>query len=87
MSDEVDALVLKKDPGATRGTKEYLIHVQDCLTAIIDGLSKEKVKEFADLADLRNAAGVDADVKAKWVQPYPVHLPPILKRKHCHQAS
>jgi hypothetical protein len=68
MSDEVDAVVLAKDPGAKRGTTDYLILVQDCLTSVIEGLSKEKLKEFADLADLRNAEGVDVDLKAKWVQ-------------------
>jgi hypothetical protein len=75
MSDEVDALVLAKDPGATRGSKHYLKLVQDCLTSVIEGLSKEKLKELADLADLRNAEGVDADLKAKWVQPNLVYLP------------
>jgi hypothetical protein len=67
MSDEVDAVVLAKDPGAKRGTKDYLVLVQDCLTTVMEGLSKEKLKEFADLADLRNASGVDVDLKAKWV--------------------
>jgi hypothetical protein len=72
MSDEVDAAVLAKDPGAKRGTKDYLMLVQDCLTSVMEGLSKEQLKEFADLADLRNAEGVDVNVKATWVEPHPV---------------
>jgi hypothetical protein len=79
MSDEVDALVLEKDPRAIRGSKDYLTLVQDCLTEVIKGLSKEKVKEFADLADLWNAVGVDPDLKAKWVEPSPVYLIQMLK--------
>jgi hypothetical protein len=79
MSDEVDALVLEKDPRATRGSKNYLTLVQDCLTEVIEGLSKEKVKEFADLADLRNTVGVDPDLKAKSVEPSPVYLIEMLK--------
>jgi hypothetical protein len=69
MSDEVDALVLEKDPGAKHRSKDYLKLVQDCLTSVIEGLSKEKVQEFADLADLRNAEGIDVNLQAKWVQP------------------
>jgi hypothetical protein len=87
MSDEVDALVLEQDPGAKRGSKDYLTLVQDCITTVIEGLSKEKLKEFSDLADLRNAEGVDVDLKAKWVQLYsPCHIL-ILNWRESHQAS
>jgi hypothetical protein len=65
MSDDVDAAILEKDPGAKRGTKDYLMLVQDCLTSVIEGLSKEQLKEYADLADVRNAEGVDVELKAK----------------------
>lgn len=64
-SDEIDALVLKKDPEAKRGSQGYLKIVQDCLTTFINSLSKEVKQEFEDLADQRNAEGVDADLKAQ----------------------
>jgi hypothetical protein len=65
MSDEVDAVVLSKDPGARRGTKDYLTLVQDCLTTVMEGLSEEKLTEFAEIANLRNAEGVDVEIQAK----------------------
>ena len=78
MSDEVDALVLKKNPDAKRGTKDYLVLVQDCLTTFIDGLSKEKQEELTALAEEWNSMGVDPDIKAKSVQHHPVLLIQLL---------
>jgi hypothetical protein len=87
MSDEVDALVLKKNPEARRGTKDYLVLVQDCLTTLIDGLSKEKKKELTSLAEEWNSTGVDPDIKAKSVQQCPVLSIQLLNSICCHQTG
>ena len=72
-----DALVLEKDPAATRGTEGYLTHLQHCITTVIEGLTEEETMEFEDLADQWNAKGVDPDIQARWVQPssfYFIHV-------------
>jgi hypothetical protein len=68
MSDELNALVLDVDSEAQPGSKGYLKHVQACLTKLIEGMSEEKVKEFEEEAAVRNSEGVDASLRAKWVQ-------------------
>jgi hypothetical protein len=70
LSAELNDLILTKDSTAHPGTKEYLIHVQDCLTELLKGLTKKQFEEFAALATLRNTVGVESDLKAKWVQPF-----------------
>jgi hypothetical protein len=65
LSAELNALILTKDPNAHPGTKNYLRHVQECLTTLIEGLSKNQVEQFENLALLRNTAGVAPDLKAK----------------------
>jgi len=67
MSDELNALILTKDSSAHPGTTQYLTLLQQCLTNLINSLSKERTQEFEDLATLRNSVGVDGDLKAKWV--------------------
>ena len=70
LSAELDAHILTKDPNAIRGTGSYLTHHQDCLTELIEGLSKTQIQQFEDVANLRNTVGVDPLLKAKWVQPF-----------------
>jgi hypothetical protein len=65
MSAELNALILEKDSMAHPGTALYLRYMQDCLTQLMDGLSKEKTKEFADLADQWNSAGAKPSIQAK----------------------
>jgi hypothetical protein len=68
ISDELNALLLDMDPEAHPGSKGYLKHVHSCLTELIERLSEEKVKEFEEVAALRDSDGVNAGLKAKWVQ-------------------
>jgi len=89
-SDEVDALVLEKDPAATRGTEGYLTHLQHCITTVIEGLTEEETMEFEDLADQWNAKGVDPDIQARWVQPsslYFIHMLNWRRQADKHMAK
>lgn len=65
MSDELNELLLEMDPEAYPGSKGYLKYVQLCLTQLMEGLSKEKVKDFEETAALWNAEGVDPGLKAR----------------------
>jgi hypothetical protein len=65
MGADLNALILKRDPTALPGSSVYLRHVQECLTELVDGLSKDKAKEFASLAIEWNSGGVDAHTQAK----------------------
>jgi hypothetical protein len=65
MSEDVNAAILRKNSTAHPGTRQYLRHLQDCITQVVGCLNKEKRKEFEGLAAAWNAAGVDADLQAK----------------------
>ena len=65
MADELKALILKQDPSAKSGEHGYLKHVQRCLSKLVKRLSKDELKKYEDVAALRNAVGVDPELKAK----------------------
>jgi hypothetical protein len=71
---EIDALILEKDPEATRGSQGYIKLLHHSVSEFIKGLSKEEQQEYEDIAKKRNEEGVDPEIKAQWVQSFFCHL-------------
>lgn len=65
--EELNARILKKDPTAEPGTKQYISVVNKALSGMIGKLSEEEKKEYQEIADQRNAEGVDPELKARCV--------------------
>ena len=64
---ELNARILRKDPTADPGTKQYMAVVNKTLSGMIGKLSEEEKKEYQEIADQRNAEGVDPELKARCV--------------------
>ena len=64
---EIDALILDKDPEATRGSQGYIKLLHHTVSEFIKGLSEEQQQEYNNIANERNAEGVDSEIQAQWV--------------------
>jgi hypothetical protein len=84
---EIDALILEKDPEATRGSQGYIRLLHHTVSEFIKGLSKQEQQEYEDIAKERNAEGVDPEIQAQWVQFCSHHLIYKLTVKHLIQES
>jgi hypothetical protein len=74
MLEEINEVILNKDPLAHPGSVKYLKHLQDSITEVMNGLSKEQVVKFEALVAAWNADGVEPDVQAQYVQTYASQL-------------
>ena len=71
---EIDALILEKDPEATRGSQGYIKLVHYTVSEFIKGLSREEQEKYEDIAKERNAEGVHPEIQAHWVHSWSYHL-------------